>query len=183
MAGSRSGPPTVGARVSCANGGRWHGLKNKVLWHLSSLRPLTCSWPFLKPIKTLITLLSQLVSSSQLTPTPKLQSSNCKVILSTIIQLSYLLTLSSILMEYHLIVRTCLDKWRNPSWTIARTSCPTESQKCLRNIVCGLRLYLCVKTTLYWQNPIKAATLIKTPVFAGSTRSKDIRAFVHVHKQ
>ena len=29
--------------------------------------------------------------------------------------------MSSILMEYHLIVRTRLDKWRTPSWTIART--------------------------------------------------------------
>ena len=85
-------------------------------------------------------------------------------------------------MEYHLIVRTCLDKWRNPSWTIARTSCPTESQKCLRNIVCGLRLYLCVKTTLYWQNAIEAATYFKSAVPAGScTMVQGAKIYGHLY--
>ena len=36
-------------------------------------------------------------------------------------------------------------------------TCPTESQKCLRNIVCGLRFY-----------PVKAATYFKSVVPAGS---------------
>ena len=87
-------------------------------------------------------------------------------------RLSYLLS-----SNYHIFLPCHQSLWNiiwlsAPVWTNGRIllghSCPTESQKCLRNIVCGLRLYLCVKTTLYWQNPIEAATYFKSAVPAGS---------------
>ena len=156
-----------------------------MLWHLSSLRPLTCSWPFLRPIKTLITLLSQLVSSSQLTPTPRLRSFNCKIILT----FYHLTTISS----YHVIDPYGISSdCPHPFGQMAESfldncseTCPTESQKCLRNIVCGLRFYLCQDNPLLAE-PDRSSNLfqVSSPhwqLYTG-TRSEDIRAFAHMHK-
>ena len=77
---SSSKPPSDGARVSRPVGGRIGGLSGEDALELIMLPPSDSIMAILRSIETLITLLSQLVSSSQLTP--KLLSSNCKVILS-----------------------------------------------------------------------------------------------------
>ena len=66
--------------------------------------------------------------------------------------------MSSILMEYHLIVRTRLDKWQNPSWTHLSNRITKVSQE--------HRLW--TEILPVWQNPVKAATYFKSVVPAGS---------------
>ena len=92
---SSSKPPSDGAGVSRPVGGRIGGLSGEDALGLIMLPPSDSIMAILRSIKTLITLLSQLVSSSQLTLTPKLQLSNCKVTLSYY----HLTTISS----YHII--------------------------------------------------------------------------------